>query len=199
MKKILLLLSVFCLSTNTIFANEFNYTYSQQIPEQTIPAQPQQYGYNYGAPTNNYNSYNQQIQTSIMVPNNLAVPFTIQGNYTSKTLTTNTRIPAAISNDVYYGNYLVFKRGTVGYLYPSYVNKAGRFGDQAKININSVTFRTIDGKEQVLSVDYAAQGRNVVYSASAGLFAKNKETELTPGTLLYGYTTTSFPLSVKSY
>lgn len=54
--KIQKLLSIFCLSTNTIFADEFNYTYSQQIPEQTIPAQPQQYGYNYGAPTNNYNS-----------------------------------------------------------------------------------------------------------------------------------------------
>jgi len=155
-------------------------------------------------PTTNY-QYQNQINYNRMpvnsytvsIPANLVVPFQIQGNYSSKNLTPNTRISAIVSNDVFYNNIIVFRKGTVGYLYPSYVNKAGRFGDQAKIDINSVTFQAIDGREQTLSVDYSAEGKNVVYGLSAGFFSKNKETELNSGMILYGKTINQFLLNIK--
>lgn len=147
--------------------------------------------------SNNYSYGNNNTQI-ITVPANLTVPFQVQGNYNSKTLTQNTKITVIISNDVYYDNIVVFKRGTVGYLYPSYVNKAGRLGDQAQININSVVLRSVDGKEQTLAVEYSTNGKNVVWAPSAGFFSKNKEIELNSGTILYGKTINTFPLYINN-
>lgn len=131
--------------------------------------------------------------SAIKIPKNLAIPFRINGSYNTRTLTTQTRIPIVVDSDVYFLETLVFKKGTVGYLYASDVLPAGRYRKLAFIKIDNAHIMDIKGFEHILAVNYQTEGKDVVYSWSSGLAARNKDIELN-NILLYGYITEPFYL-----
>lgn len=146
---------------------------------------------------NNRASNKIKIKTkTIMIPIGIDVPFYVDRVYTSDEITNSTKINAVIANDIYYDKYLIFKKGTIGYLYPSNVNKAGRFGNNGKIKIESAFFKDIDNNEQLISLQYETQGKKVVYDFSAGFFSKSKNAEIGPGNLMIGKTVNTFPIKI---
>lgn len=165
-----------------------------------------QYGMaNEGSYSTGYNSYSnnnyfqqpvvnnnadrfQNNSASIVVPSGLRVPIRTQSVITSKDLTTDTKVNVVVASDVYYNNMLIFKSGTVGYLYPSSANKAKRFGVNGEISISSAYVKDITGKEQLLSIDYSSKGKKRFYSAGAGVFAKSDNAVISPGEIIFGNT-----------
>ena len=133
------------------------------------------------------------IIQSVMIPANLQVPFKVKNVYNSKTLTTNTRIDIVVASDVWYENHLIFRRGNSGYMYPSYVNKAGKFGNNGKIYFESAYITDVNGNEQLLNVEANIQGKKVIYG-SWGFLSNSQNAEIGPGTLFNGTTVNSFPL-----
>lgn len=170
----------------------------QEIPPQSqsiTPAQPTPQG-QYTQQNTYYQSY-QQAPQQIMIPVGVQVPIRVQGTYDSKTLTTNTRIPIIVASDVYHGNYLVFKKGTPGYMYPSFVQNAKRFGKNGKINIEYAYVEDISNNEQLINISSELKGKKVVWDTSAGFFSKSENISIGPGTIFYGKTTNPFPINLK--
>lgn len=136
---------------------------------------------------NNVNGFPSNSVSST-IPSGLRVPIRTQSVITSKDLTTETKVNVVVASDVYYNNMLIFKSGTVGYLYPSSANKAKRFGVNGEISISSAYVKDITGKEQLLSIDYSSKGKKRFYSAGAGVFAKSDNAVISPGEIIFGNT-----------
>lgn len=134
--------------------------------------------------TSNTNS----LPTSMTIPSGLRVPIRTQSVITSKKLTTTTRVNIIVASDVYYNNMLIFKAGTVGYLYPSSTNEAKRFGVNGEISISSAYVKDITGKEQLISIDYSSKGKKRFFSANAGVFTKSENAIISPGEIIFGTT-----------
>ena len=130
----------------------------------------------------------------IMIPANIQVPFKVKNIYDSKTLTTNTKVDIIVASDVYYETYLIFRRGDSGYMYPSYVNKAGKFGNNGKIKFESAYITDLNGNEQLLNVNADIQGKKIIYG-SWGFLSNSQNAEIGPGILFYGKTVNAFPFN----
>ena len=147
----------------------------------------------------NFKQDNRQIPVhSVMVPANLQVPFNVKNVYSSKTLTTNTKIDIVVANDVWYENHLIFRRGNSGYMYPSYVNKAGKFGNNGKIHFESAYVKDVNGNEQLLDVESNIQCKKIIYG-SWGFLSNSQNAEIGPGTLFNGKIVNSFPFKLQNY
>lgn len=133
----------------------------------------------------------------IYVPDGTRVPFTANETFTSKDINNNTKIPVTVAGDVYYDNYLIFKKGSQGYIYPSYVNKAGMFGKNGQINFENVYLYDTNSTQQILSSSYEYKGKKVIYG-TFGFFSKSAEASVGPGNLMYGKTIGTIKFDTKS-
>lgn len=127
------------------------------------------------------------IAETLIVPEGLNVPFTVDGTYSSKELQNDTKISAILVSDVFYNNNIIFRKGTRGYIYPSFVNKAGKFYNSGQISAESGYFADINGNEQVVSFHYETKGKKVIYGAG-GFLSSSKNAVIGPGVLITGKT-----------
>lgn len=200
MKKILTLGVIYLcllLSANRIFANDdipIPVTNSSTLINQNLTSELNHENQN----SQNSLSISEVHDKTIFIPAGVEVFFNVNDVYSSKTVTTATKIPIFVANDVYYKNTLIFNKGANGYMYPSYVNKAGKFGNNGKLNFESAYIQDINGNEQLLSVNYNTQGKKVFYSGAGGILANSKNAEVGPGTLFSGTIVNAFQIRLKS-
>lgn len=200
MKKILTLGVIYLcllLSANRIFANDdtpIPVTNSSRLINQNLTSELNHENQN----SQNSLSISEVHDKTIFIPAGVEVFFNVNDVYSSKTVTTATKIPIFVANDVYYKNTLIFNKGANGYMYPSYVNKAGKFGNNGKLNFESAYIQDINGNEQLLSVNYNTQGKKVFYSGAGGILANSKNAEVGPGTLFSGTIVNAFQIRLKS-
>lgn len=198
MKKIITLVVVFVLLlANKVFANDIapaQVINSSATINQKLPSELNMEELN----SQNLLSTSELSVKKIFIPAGIEVFFNVREVYSSKTITTTTKIPIFVSNDVYYKNILIFNKGAVGYMYPSYVNKAGKFGNNGKLNFESAYIQDVNGNEQLLSVNYNTQGKKVFYSGAGGILANSKNAEVGPGTLFSGKIVNAFQIRLES-
>lgn len=197
MKKIITLGVVFVLLlANKVFADDIapaQVSNSSATINQKLPSELNREELN----SQNLLSTSELSVKKISIPAGIEVFFNVRDVYSSKTITTSTKIPIFVANDVYYKNNLIFNKGAVGYMYPSYVNKAGKFGNNGKLNFESAYIQDVNGNEQLLSVNYNTQGRKVFYSGAGGILANSKNAEVGPGTLFSGKIVNTFQIRLK--
>lgn len=185
------------LSANKIFANDVTpipVSNSSTLINQNLTSELNHENQN----SQNSLSTSEVPDKTIFIPAGVEVFFNVNDVYSSKTVTTATKIPIFVANDVYYKNTLIFNKGATGYMYPSYVNKAGKFGNNGKLNFESAYIQDINGNEQLLSVNYNTQGKKVFYSGAGGILANSKNAEVGPGTLFSGTIVNAFQIRLKS-
>lgn len=199
MKKLIALVVIYLcvlLSANKIFAEDITpiqVPNSSTLINQNLPLELNSQEQNSQSllPTS------KSVEKNIFIPAGIEVFFNVRDVYSSKTITTSTKIPIFVANDVYYKNNLIFNKGAIGYMYPSYVNKAGKFGNNGKLNFESAYTQDVNGNEQLLSVNYNTQGRKVFYSGAGGILANSKNAEVGPGTLFSGKIVNAFQIRLK--
>lgn len=184
------------LSVNIIYADDID---SMQVPNSSILIDQSLSAESNSEELNSKNllSTSNSSEKNIFIPAGIEVFFNVRDVYSSKIITTSTKIPIFVANDVYYKNHLIFNKGAIGYMYPSYVNKAGKFGNNGKLNFESAYIQDVNGNEQLLSVNYNTQGRKVFYSGAGGILANSKNAEVGPGTLFSGKIVNAFQIRLK--